>query len=34
MDENDVITRLSKMRPSPNYYVAHGSTATVMDIYK
>ena len=34
MEENDVITRLSKLRPSPSYYVAHGSTATVIDIYK
>ena len=34
MEENDVITRLSKLRPSPSYYVAHGSTATVIDVYK
>ena len=34
MEETDVITRLSKMRPSPNYYVAHGPASTVIDIYK
>ena len=34
MEETDVISRLAKMRPSPNYYVAHGPASTVIDVYK
>ena len=26
--------RLAKMRPSPNYFVAHGTQQTIRDIYE
>ena len=34
LDESDALERLSKMRPSPNYYVAYGTTDTMMNVYK
>ena len=34
LEEPDALERLSKMRPSPSYYVAHGDTKTITEIYK
>ena len=34
LGEADALDRLAKMRPSPNYYVAYGTTNTMMDVYK
>ena len=34
LDEADALNRLAKMRPSPSYYVAHGDTNTIVDIYR
>ena len=33
LEESDALDRLAKMRPSPSYYIAHGSTSTIQDIY-
>ena len=34
LEEADALERLAKMRPSPNYYVAYGTTATMTNVYK
>lgn len=33
LEESDAMDRLAKMRPSPSYYVAHGTKNTIADIY-
>ena len=33
LEESDAMDRLAKMRPSPSYYVAHGTQSTIRDIY-
>ncbi len=33
LDESDAMDRLAKMRPSPSYYVAHGTQSVIRDIY-
>jgi hypothetical protein len=34
LEESDALDRLAKMRPSPSYYIAHGDTSTIIDIYR
>ena len=34
LGEADALERLAKMRPSPNYYVAYGTTETMTNVYK
>jgi hypothetical protein len=34
MGEADALDRLAKMRPSANYYVAYGSTASLKNVYE
>ena len=34
LGEADALERLAKMRPSPNYYVAYGTTDTMTNVYK
>ena len=33
LEESDALDRLAKMRPSPSYYIAHGTKNTIQDIY-
>ena len=33
LEKSDAMDKLAKMRPSPSYYVAHGSQSTIRDIY-
>ena len=34
MEESDALNRLAKMRPSPSYYIAHGTTSTIQEIFQ
>ena len=34
LGEADALERLAKMRPLLNYYIAYGTTDTMMNVYK
>ena len=34
LGEADALDRLAKMRPSTNYFVAYGTTNTMINVYK